>query len=240
MFSKLRSAYAWALFAAIMAPLLPVSWLYRRLHPHDPRGDRLRVLIARWSSLYARATPLYRFSIEGRDHLPGSGPFVLVANHESTLDNLCIQMLSTPVRFLAEHWIFDIPLSGPLCKRAEHIPVEVGNRESGHQALVTAEDALRAGSPVAIYPEGGLSPDEMKSFKPGAFVLAQRANVPIVPVRIVGAGRAWRPGTVVVEGTNEIRIVILPPVAPQEIAEQEPTEVAEAVRQRLLGVAPVP
>ncbi len=241
MLSKLRSAYAWVLFAAIMAPLFPASWLYERLtRRRDPRGDRLRVFIARWSSLYAHATPLYRFSIEGLENLPESGPFVLVANHESTLDQLCLQLLGTAARFMAEHWIFDVPLSGPMCRRAGHIPVKVGDRASGHDAMVAAEDALREGTPVAIFPEGGLSPEELKPFKPGAFVLAQRAKAPVVPVRIVGAGRAWRRGTLVVEGRHHIRIVVLPACPPAQLAEADPATLADETRTRILAVAPAP
>ena len=241
MLSKLRSAYAWALLATIALPLFPAARVFAALtRRSDPRGDRLRVFMAAWSSLYGRLTPLYRFSIEGRRHLPASGPYILVANHESGLDVLCFQMLGTPARFLAEHWLFDIPVSGPLFHRAGHIPLEVGNRESGRQALVAAEDALREGSPIAIFPEGVLSPDELKPFKPGACVLAQRAKVPIVPVRLVGTGAAWRPGTLVVRGAHRIRIVILPPLPLAEIESSGPADLAQELRRRILEVAPGP
>ncbi|MGI9592611.1 MAG: lysophospholipid acyltransferase family protein [Myxococcota bacterium] len=241
MLSKLRSAYAWALLSALMLPLLPIARIFAAVtRKRDPRGDRLRTFMASWISLYGRWTPLYRFCIEGRQHLPASGPYVLVANHESGLDVLCLQMLRIPARFLAEHWLFEVPLSGPLFHLARHVPVEVGNRESGRLALVAAEDALRDGSPVAIFPEGILSPDEMKPFKPGAFVLAQRAKVPIVPVRIVGTGAAWRPGTLVVEGAHRIRIVILPPIPASEVEARDAGTLAAATRERLLAVAPGP
>ncbi len=241
MLSKLRSAYAWALLSVIMLTLFPAARLFAAKNRRsDPRGDRLRTFVASWISTYGRFTPLYRFSIEGREHLPRSGPYVMVANHESGLDVVCLQMLRTPARFLAEHWLFDVPLSGPLFRRAHHIAVEVGNRESGRQALVIAEDALRKGTPVAIFPEGVLSPDEMKPFKPGAFVLAQRAKVPIVPVRIVGTGRAWRPGTLVVQGAHEIRIVILEPTPLADVESASAAELAEATRRRMLDVAPGP
>lgn len=241
MLSKLRSAYAWALLSAIALPLFPAAWLYAAVtRASDPRGDRLRTFMAGWISLYGHLTPLYRFSIEGRQHIPASGPYVLVANHESGLDVLCLQMLRTPARFLAEHWLFDVPLSGPLFRRARHVPVELGNRESGRAALATAEEALREGTPVAIFPEGALSPDEMKTFKAGAFVLAQRAGVPIVPVRLVGTGAAWRPGTLVVEGAHEIRIVVLPALPPAELASADPGELAVRTRASLLRVSPGP
>ena len=233
MLSKLRSAYAWALLSGLMLALFPAARgfaFWKR--GSDPRGDALRRLCARWISLYGRWTPLYDFTIEGREHLPQQGPFVLVANHESGLDVLCLQMLGTPARFLAEHWLFDIPLSGPLFRRAGHIPVVVGNRESGRAALETATKALADGTPVAVFPEGKLSPDALGDFKPGGFVLAQRAGVPLVPVRIVGAGAAWRPGTLVVHGRHPIRIRILPPLCGAEL-DGDAQELAQQVRETI-------
>ncbi|MEM7413651.1 MAG: lysophospholipid acyltransferase family protein [Myxococcota bacterium] len=233
MISKLRSAYAWVLLSVLMLALFPAARCYAAWNRHrDPRGDGLRRFCARWIALYGHWTPLYRFEVEGREHLPSQGPFVLVANHESGLDVLCLQMLGTTARFLAEHWLFDIPLSGPLFRRAGHIPVEVGNRESGRAALETAADALVEGTPVAVFPEGQLRPDGLSDFKPGAFVLAQRAGVPLVPVRIVGAGDAWRPGTLVVRGKHVIRIRVLEPVAPEALGD-DPKPLSDRVHERL-------
>lgn len=198
-----------------MLPLFPVVFVLRPLlNAVDASGNRLRRLVARWISLYAHATPLYRFTIEGREHLPRDRPYVLVANHESGLDVLPLLLLSAPVRFLAESWMFQIPLGGWLLRSCGHIPLDPGDRASGRRALEDAEGALSEGAPIAVFPEGKLSPDELAPFKPGAFVLAQRAQVPVVPVRLSGTGRAWRPGTVVVEGAHEIGIEVLPAISP--------------------------
>lgn len=233
--SRIRSAYAWALLSLIMLPLFPVASLRRVLTARsDPHRDRLRVFVARWVSLYARFTPLYHFRLEGREHLP-TGPHVLVANHESGLDVLCLLQLHSPARFLAEHWLFAIPLAGRLFEDCRHMPVEIGNRESGRRALAEAEEALVEGTPVAIFPEGTLSPAGLAEFKPGAFVLARRAGVPLVPVLIEGAARAWQPGALTVEGRHAIRIAVLPPLAADEVQGSEPEALAARVRERLLA-----
>ena len=140
--SVLRSVYAWALLSVIALPLFPVVFVLRPLLLHfDPSGNRLRILIARWVSLYARLTPLYRFTVEGISNLPTSGPYILVANHESGLDVLSLLLLGVPVRFLAETWMFKIPLAGWLFRVCRHIPVKPGDRDSGRRALAAAEGA---------------------------------------------------------------------------------------------------
>lgn len=217
-----------------MLPLFPTAFVLRPvLLRLDPSGNRFRVLIARWVSLYAHLTPLYRFTIEGTSHLPKSGPYVLVANHESGLDVLTLLMLGVPVRFLAETWMFKIPLAGWLFRSCRHIPVKPGDRESGRRALETAEASLDDGIPVGIFPEGKLSPDELAEFKPGAFVLSARKGVPIVPVCIEGTGAAWRPGTVVVHGAHQIRITVLDAIEP--VADDEPSRLSERTREALLA-----
>lgn len=168
---------------------------------------------------------MYRFTIEGIEHLPPTGPYVLVANHESGLDVLALLLLRAPLRFLAETWMFKIPLAGFLFRTCRHIPVKPGDRESGQRALAAAEEAIREGTPVAIFPEGRLCADGMGDFKPGAFVLAARTRVPLIPVLLEGTGRAWRPGTVVVHGAHEIRIAVLSPIVvgaapPETLADQ--------------------
>jgi 1-acyl-sn-glycerol-3-phosphate acyltransferase len=232
MWSKIRSAYAWVLLSVIVLPLFPVATLFEAIGSRwDPRQDRLRVLIARWVSVYGWLTPLYRFEIHGREHLPRDSAYVMVANHESGLDTLALLMLGTPARFIAESYLFRIPLNGALFRRSRQIPVEIGDRESGRQALAIAERAIAEGTPIAIFPEGHLSPDTLAPFRPGAFVLAQRAGVPLIPIVIEGAGRAWRPGTLVVKGRHIIRINVLEPIPADETSATDPGELLERVRK---------
>lgn len=238
--SRIRSAYAWALLSLIMLPLFPAASLRRAWTARsDPHRDRLRVFVARWVSLYARLTPLYHFRVEGLERLP-AGPHVLVANHESGLDVLCLLRLHTPARFVAEHWLFAIPLAGRLFEDCRHLPVEIGDRESGRRALVEAEAALSEGTPVAVFPEGRLSPRGLGSFKPGAFVLARRAGVPLVPVLIEGAARAWQPGALTVHGRHEIRIAVLDVLSADEVKATGADALSERVRAQLLAARSAP
>ncbi|MDG2305570.1 MAG: lysophospholipid acyltransferase family protein [Candidatus Binatia bacterium] len=231
MSSALRTAYAWVLLSVIVLPLFPAMFVLRPiLNRTDPSGDRFRRFTAQWVSFYARLTPLYRFTLNGIQHLPNTGPYVLVANHESGLDVLALLLLRAPVRFLAETWMFRIPLAGWLFRACRHIPVKPGDRETGHRALETAEEALAEGTPVAIFPEGRLCPDHLGEFKPGAFVLASRARVPLIPVVLEGTGEAWRPGTVVVHGAHEIRVRVLEAI--EADADETPDDLARRTRGR--------
>jgi 1-acyl-sn-glycerol-3-phosphate acyltransferase len=234
--SKFRSACAWLLLACIIAPLFPVAFVVGKLPERlDPRRDRLRRLVAAWVSLYPWTSPLYRFQLEGRDQIPRRGPYVVVANHESGLDVLILLMLATPARFLADAWMFEAPWAGWFMRLCRHIPVKVGDSESGHRALEQAARGLLDGSPIAVFPEGSYSSRGLSEFKPGAFVAAKRAGVPIVPVLIEGTGAAWAPGTVVVHGKHRIRIAVQAPIDAEEVAASSVDALIERTREKLVA-----
>lgn len=230
MISTLRSIYAWGLFGLILVPVFILAQLEAAAHSlrGTPR-DGLRRRVARGLSRYARWSPLYDFRIEGREHLPTSGPYVLVSNHESLLDPLCFFLLETPARILASDRALRVPFVATLFRSCEHIGVNRSDADSRKRALDTACLALEDGTPVAIFPEGQLpsAPGEMAEFHTGAFVAAQSCGVPVVPVVLSGTGRAWAPDTVVVEGRHAIGIRVLAPLEP---GDGDPEDLARTVR----------
>jgi 1-acyl-sn-glycerol-3-phosphate acyltransferase len=91
------------------------------------------------------------------------------------------------------------------------------------------------GSPIAVFPEGSYSSRGLAEFKPGAFVAAKRAGVPIVPVLIEGTGAAWAPGTVVVHGKHRIRIAVQAPIDAEEVAASSVDALIERTREKLVA-----
>ena len=233
MISTLRSAFAWALFAVILLPVVALALLEAAVLARlDASRDGLRRRVAKGLALYARWSPLYAFRVEGREHLPAAGPYVLVANHESLLDPLCFFLLGTPARVVASDRALRVPVVSKLFRACEHIGVDRSDPASRKRAVEVARSALAAGTPVAIFPEGQLArvPGELGVFHTGAFRAARDCGVPIVPVVLSGTGRAWAPDTVLVEGRHEIGIRVLPPVEP-DVADAE--VLAEKVRSAM-------
>lgn len=121
---------------------------------------------------------------EYRGKLP-DGPCVVVANHPTLLD---------VTLFLAEHDdlctvvkgdLFRGPFVGRLLRQCGHIDAGDGSNLDGAIAVKRSMDRLKAGFKVLVFPEGTRSPaDGMHQWKRGAFDLAVRAKVPLVPVMI--------------------------------------------------------
>lgn len=144
--------------------------------------------------------------VHGVDRVPARGPVVIAANHPSYLDPVFIMhRMERPVKFLAWHRPFQIPLLGRMMLRYGAIPLDIEN--PGRASIEAAIKVLRAGEVFGIFPEGGRSKqDTMNPLKSGVARLAMMTGAPIVPVTISGGRKVWprhrllpRPGRVVVQ-----------------------------------------
>ena len=132
-------------------------------------------------------TPWVKFTVTGEENLPTEGGFLLVSNHLSNVDPLCLcwyfMKRNTAVRFLAKKSMFSVPVFGWIIKGMGLIPV---NRDSNPSAVLTpTREALTAGEVVGIYPEGTLTrdPDQWPmEFKSGAARLALDTGVTVIPL----------------------------------------------------------
>lgn len=122
-------------------------------------------------------------------------PFVLIANHTSYLDIFLMFSLfpDHPFLFMGKSEILGYPILKTYFKNL-NIPVDRKNKSQAGRAFMLAKKAIEEGFSICIFPEGGipdLDPPKMARFKDGAFLLAQKTNVPIVPVSIVNHYRLF-------------------------------------------------
>ena len=152
-----------------------------------------------WQPVWLLARLLYRIEIVGR--IPQGGACVVAANHESLLDPPLLALASKqPLRFLAKEELWRYRLGAWLMDALGAVPVARGRE--GYVAIDRAEELIRAGEPVAIFPEGTVKGG---TWSRGAARLALATGAPLVPVRIVGTARALSQGRI---GLPRIRIVV--------------------------------
>lgn len=160
---------------SVARPSLPAPFLYRTLKPP------VRALLERW----------FELRVEGLEHLPDHGPYIIAANHHNYLDGVLLAVAAPePVAFLVMPRVWRAtPLHPLLHRHIGSIPLTLARPDVG--ALRRALQALGDGRIVGIFPEGPFSVrGRLEQGLPGVALLALRSGVPVVPAGIRGTYQA--------------------------------------------------
>jgi len=187
-----------------------------------------------WSVWCLRAAGI-RLAVSGSESVPAHGPVIYMGNHQGNFDIMSLT-LAIPRLFawVAKEELFKVPLFGAAMRRAGYIPLD---RSDGRKALKSMKQAaarIASGTSVVIFPEGTRTKDgSLLPFKRGAFMLAVKAGVPIVPFTINGS-RAINPRNRMELRPGTISVSFAPPIEAAGLSEGELMErVRESIAARL-------
>jgi 1-acyl-sn-glycerol-3-phosphate acyltransferase len=157
-------------------------------------------------------TVYLRFRRRGVERVPRRGPCILVANHSSYLDAICLGSASPrKVRFLISDEIYRMWRLRWFYYMMDAIPLRTGGSDAA--ALRRAMDVLRSGGVVGIFPEGQRMRDgRLGEGKMGVAFLAARSGAPVVPTAILGAHAAMPVGAAFPR-PRPVRVVFGSPLA---------------------------
>ncbi len=141
-----------------------------------------------------------RYRVTGRERVPKDRAVVYCSNHQSNVDPpVLFQALHRRLHVLYKAELRKIPILGRALEAGGFVAVERDKREASFAAIDQAVESIRAGNSFLIFPEGTRSrTDELLPFKKGGFVMALKAQAPIVPVAISGGRSSMRRGSAVV------------------------------------------
>ncbi len=173
----------------------PLIWLYTLVMGllalpggmFDSTGERLHWFSTTWSRLIM-ATIFSPVKVTGLDQIDTTKPHVYAVNHGSALDiPMLYANLPFQFRIAFKKELLAYPVVGWQLKRSGQVCIDQQNPSHSVSSIRKALKGLKAGLPLVIFPEGGRTPDgEIKPFLQGAFFLAIKAQVDIVPVALVG------------------------------------------------------
>ena len=153
----------------------------------DRSGKRLHWFSHTWSWLIMK-TIFSPVKVTGLDKIDTTKPHVYAVNHASALD-IPVLYVNLPFQFRIafKKELLSYPVVGWQLKRSGQVCIDQQNPSRSISSIRAALKGLHAGLPLVIFPEGGRTPDgEIKPFLQGAFFLAIKAQVDIVPVALIG------------------------------------------------------
>jgi 1-acyl-sn-glycerol-3-phosphate acyltransferase len=187
--------YGWLSWLRSCLILDPLIWLYTLIlgllalpgGMFDRSGRRLHWFSRAWSWLIMK-TIFSPVKVTGLDKIDTSKTHVYAVNHASALDIPVLYVyLPFQFRIVFKKELLSYPVVGWQLKRSGQVCIDQQKPTNSIAAIRSAVKSLKVGMPLVIYPEGGRTPDgEIKPFLPGAFFLAIKAQVDIVPVALVG------------------------------------------------------
>ena len=202
------------LYLAVFIPLTALFSVSSFLSTLFDQSGRIHAWHARaWARLML-ALNRVKVTVSGSELLPDC-PVIFMSNHQSNFDILSL-LAAMPRRFywIAKKELFEIPLFGHTMRRGGYIPLDRGDGRKALQSLDEAAAAINQGKSVVLFPEGTRTTDgRLLPFKRGGFVLARKANVPVVPVTINGSGRV-NPANKLRLYSGDITITLHPPLVP--------------------------
>ena len=186
-----------------------------------------------WLTFHALTFGL-SFRASGRGNIPATGPVLLVSNHQSFLDVLVLFRLFTHFQWVSKAEMFRIPCLGWNMALNDYVRLRRGSPESIARMMATCERHLAMGSSIMIFPEGTRSPDgRLRAFKHGAFTLAQRAGVPILPIVVDGTAHALPKHGFILGRRHAIRVAVLDEIPAAEVIATPPEALVANVRARI-------
>jgi 1-acyl-sn-glycerol-3-phosphate acyltransferase len=209
--AAVRSALIWfaiGLLILLWLPLLALIALFDR--------DPVRYTTGRWfrrlGVAMTKVNPAWRLTFGGfRPENPRT-PYMVVSNHQSMADIPLISHVPWEMKWVGKEELFKLPVIGLMMRFARDIPVDRSDRRSGARMMLRVVTTLERRCSVIMFPEGTRSTDgRIGKFNDGAFQLAVKAGVPVLPIVVEGSHgclpkRSW------IFGPVNIRLEVLPPV----------------------------
>ncbi|MCB0481414.1 MAG: 1-acyl-sn-glycerol-3-phosphate acyltransferase [Flavobacteriales bacterium] len=187
-----------------------------------------------WSALYIWIIPTWKVEVKGREKIDSGQTYLMVSNHQSALDVLLVPYLFVPFKWVSKAEIYKVPFIGWNMYLNRYIKLERGLRKSIVNMMTKCEHSLRSGSSVYIFPEGTRSKDgRMKKFAPGAFILAKRTKVPILPLVISGTCDAMPKNSLNIDKTCKMNLTVLDPIDPSQFENMSTENLTELVQKRI-------
>ena len=204
------------------------------ISPFDKMRKNAHAQCFWWARSIVFLNPYWNVAVSGLENIDKNKTYVIVVNHQSMADIIIIYLTRMQFKWVAKESLFSVPFAGWCMSLAKHIKLERGDFGSIKKVYREAAHWLRGGMSVLFFPEGTRSEDgKIKDFQNGAFKLAIKEGVPVLPISIRGTGAAIPKGTWLFQTMIPTTIKVMPAIDVSGLGPADFTKLRDMARQAI-------
>ncbi len=188
-FGLLKSAFAFVYFALGSIVVAAAALLFVKLYPFNKEKGKLvyHIILSAFARSLMYVMPNVKKTILNPLQEDFSTPAVIICNHSSSLDVLIAMMLHPKIILFINKRVWNLPFVGFVVRMADFFPTT----ENAEEGIAKIAERVKQGYSVLVFPEGTRSEDGIiKRFHKGAFYVAEKLQLDILPILIHGTGYA--------------------------------------------------
>lgn len=225
----ITSIYIWTVSALLILCWVPVLAVVR-LFDRDPALYRTGRMFRRLGYMLVRVNPNWKVELSGEKVANPRNPYVVVANHQSMGDIPVISNLPWEMKWVGKEELFKLPIVGWQMKLAGDIPVNRKGVRRWEQVATKAGFYLENKCSVMIFPEGTRTKDgSLGRFADGAFALAVKHQVPILPLVVEGTFDCLPKDSWVFGKSEAMKVKVLEPISTEGMTNDDVATLRERV-----------
>ncbi|MFH0990357.1 MAG: lysophospholipid acyltransferase family protein [bacterium] len=229
-----RSIRVWIASGLIIVLWLPLLASVR-LFDRNKSVMRTGLWFRRLGRALTRANSYWKLQIIGRDTLPEQRGYVVISNHQSMADIPLISNLKWEMKWVGKKELFETPFIGWLMKLSGDIALDRKDPRSGAKMLMKAMQYLKDNCPVMFFPEGTRTRDgNVGTFTDGAFYLAIKAGVPILPLAIEGSYHCLPKKSWIFGRPAEVKLKVFDPIETTGLTQKDASTLRDSIRQMII------
>jgi len=227
---KIFSVLIWAGIGFLIIIWLPILGL-ARIFDRDPVRYRTGRLFRALGYAISRINPYWNITIEGHTEVDDRAPYIVVSNHLSNADIPLISNLPWEMKWVAKKELFAVPVIGWMMKWAQDIPVDRAASNKRVGVFEKCSYYLDNHCSVMFFPEGTRSRDgKLKRFSMGAFDLAVKKGIPILPLVIEGTQQCLPKKDWQFPPSAFVKLKVLAPVPTKKLTAGDAYSLMESIR----------
>jgi 1-acyl-sn-glycerol-3-phosphate acyltransferase len=237
--AAVRSVAAYVAVSLYVATAAPIGMALAIVF----RWKNLLYVLGHWGVTVGTSLAGIRTRVAGRENVPAGQAVVFCSNHQSNIDPpILFNALHRRLHVLFKKELTKLPLLGKAFQVGGFVPIDRASREQSMAAIDQAAESLRQGNSFLTFPEGTRSrTGTLLPFKRGPFLMALKAQVPIVPVAVQGGTASMQKGSPIVRpAVVSVRIGAPIPTSGMDVSDRQ--KLADLVREhveKLLALGPV-